>query len=277
MYEEILYEVDEPIATVTLNRPDQLNAWTDKMGTEVKHALHQAEQDERVVVIVLTGAGRGFCAGADMNNLAAISDGGGMGSRAPDELAADPGDAEMAEGFRGNYSYLTSLRKPIVAAINGACAGMALPIALYCDVRFASDRAVFTTAFVRRGLIAEWGVSWLLPRLVGPGHAMDLLLSGRKFDGAEAERIGLVNRVLPHDDLLKHTIEYAREMAESCSPTSMQIMKRQVYEALHEDLGNAQDKAFRLMLESFPREDFKEGVQSFMEKRKPRFPRLGKS
>ena len=273
MYEEIIYEVQDPIATLTLNRPAQLNAWTDRMAAEVKHALAAAERDESVVVIVLTGAGRGFCAGADMNNLQSISDGGGLGSRFSG-LDANPGDAEMGESFRGQYSYLTSLRKPLVAAINGACAGMALPIALYCDVRFASDRAVFTTAFVRRGLIAEWGVSWLLPRLVGPGHAMDLLLSGRKIDAAEAERIGLVNRVVPHDELMKETLEYAREMAESCSPTSMKIMKRQIYEALTEDLGEASDKAFRLMLESFPRDDFREGVQSFMQKRKPRFPRV---
>ena len=177
------------------------------------------------------------------------------------------------EGFRQTYTYLMSIRKPVIAAINGPCAGMAFPIVLACDVRFASDRAVFTTAFSRRGLIAEWGISWLLPRLVGTAHALDLLFTGRKFDAAEAERIGIVNRVLPHQELSKHVEEYIRDMAANCSPASLQIMKRQVYQALEEPLAEAHAKAVRLMIESFGREDFAEGVTSYMEKRSPKFPR----
>lgn len=273
MYEQIRYEVKDPIATITLDRPDRLNAWTDRMGDEVKHALAQAENDRQVVAIILTGAGRGFCAGADLQSLEAISV--GQGTRSSSEgLEADPGDADMGRSFRGTYSYLLSIRKPIIAAINGPCAGMAVPISLYCDLRFASDRASFTTAFVRRGLIAEWGVSWILPRLVGPAHALDLLLSARKIDAAEAERIGLVNRVVPHEDLLDFTRAYAEDLAAHCSPTSMSIMKREVYEHLTETLGDAHDEAVRLMLESFGRPDFKEGVRSFLEKRPPRFERI---
>ncbi len=271
MYEEILYDVNDPIATVTLNRPDRLNAWTNRMGAEVKHAMAEAESDPKVVAIVLTGAGRGFCAGADLKNLKNISEGAGGGQK-PSELPADPGDPSM-EGFRQTYTYLMSIRKPVIAAINGPCAGMAFPIALACDVRFASDRAVFTTAFSRRGLIAEWGISWLLPRLVGTAHALDLLFTGRKFDAAEAERIGIVNRVLPHQELSKHVEEYIRDMAANCSPASLQIMKRQVYQALEEPLAEAHAKAVRLMIESFGREDFAEGVTSYMEKRSPKFPR----
>jgi len=273
MYEQILYQVSEPIATITLNRPEVLNAWTDRMGAEVRHAMGQAEADARAVVIVLTGAGRGFCAGADLKGLQAIS-AGQRGSGGPAELEADPGDPSMGESFRGTYSYLTSVRKPIIAAINGPCAGMAVPISLFCDMRFASDRATFTTAFVRRGLIAEWGISWILPRLVGPAHALDLLLSGRKFDAAEAERLGVVNRVLPHEELLPFVEEYARDLATNCSPASMAIMKRQVYQHLAETLGDAHSESVKLMIESFGRPDFKEGVQSFLERRSPAFPRV---
>jgi len=272
-YEEILYGVDDPIATVTLNRPDRLNAWTDRMGGEVRHAMACAEADPKVAVIILTGAGRGFCAGADMQQLQSVSQ--GIGERADlVGLEADPGDPEMAADYRGTYTYLMSIRKPVIAAINGPCAGMAVPIALACDLRFASDRAVFTTAFSRRGLVAEWGIGWLLPRLVGPGHALDLLFSGRKVEAAEAERMGLVNRVLPADELLGHVEAYARDVAAHCSPTSMQIMKRQVYESLHESLGSAHEKGVKLMFESFGRPDFAEGVASYLEKRPPRFERV---
>jgi len=258
---------------VTLNRPQQLNAWTDRMAAEVKHAMARAEEDSNVVAIVLTGAGRGFCAGADLKRLQRISE-GDRGSEVPRQLDADPGDPDVGDSFRGAYSYLMSIRKPVIAAINGPCAGMAVPISLCCDMRFASDRAVFTTAFSRRGLVAEWGISWLLPRLVGPAHALDLLLSARRVDAAEAERIGLVNRVVAHDELIKFVREYAEDMAANCSPTSLRIMKRQVYQHLTESLGHAEREAVQLMLESFDRPDFREGVTSFVEKRPPRFGRV---
>jgi enoyl-CoA hydratase/carnithine racemase len=272
-YREILYEVQDPIARVTLNRPDRLNAWTDRMGSEVKHAMARAESDPNVVAIVLTGAGRGFCAGADMQRLQNLSR--GEGARDDDaDLDADPGDPEMEEGFRAHYTYLMSIRKPIIAAINGPCAGMAVPIALSCDLRFAAEEAVFTTAFSRRGLVAEWGIGWLLPRLVGPAHAFDLLFSGRRVTAAEALRMGLVNDVVPRAELMEHVTSYARELAANSSPASMQVMKRQVYESLQQPLGPAHADAVRLMLESFDRPDFKEGVASYVEKRPPKFPRI---
>ena len=277
MYEQILYEVSDPVATITLNRPASLNAWTNRMAAEVKHALAQAEQDQNVVAIVVTGAGRGFCAGADLGNLKDISEGKSEGKSAdavPENLAADPGDPAMGSSFRGTYTYLLSIRKPVIAAINGPVAGMAVPIVLCCDLRFASDRALFTTAFSRRGLVAEWGISWLLPRVVGPAHALDLLFSARRVDAAEAERLGLVNRVVPHDELLKFVREYVEDLADHCSPTSLSIMKRQVYRQLTEKLGDAEREAVELMVESFRRPDFREGVMSFLEKRPPRFKRV---
>jgi enoyl-CoA hydratase/carnithine racemase len=273
MYQEILYEVASPAAIITLNRPARLNAWTNRMGDEVRHAVAQAEEDKNVVAIVITGAGRGFCAGADLAGLKAI----GEGDRSSEEavgLGADPGDPEVDSSFRKATTYFMSVRKPVISAINGPCAGMAFPIILFSDLRFASDRATFTTAFVRRGLIAEWGVSWILPRLVGPATAMDLLISGRKFDALEAERIGMVNRTLPHDDLLPFVRGYVEDLAKYSSPTSMAIMKREVYHHLMSSLGDAHDESVKLMVESFDRHDFREGVNSFLEKRPPKFQRV---
>jgi enoyl-CoA hydratase/carnithine racemase len=274
VYEEILYEVEDPVATIQLNRPAVLNAWTDRMGAEVRHAFAQAEADRRVVAIVLTGAGRGFCSGADLKKLRGLTLGEDLVAGMPPELAADPGDPELGPDFRGTYTYPMSIRKPVIAAINGPTAGMAVPIALACDLRFASDRASFTTAFSRRGLVAEWGIAWLLGRVVGPAAALDLLFSARRVDAAEAERIGLVNRVLPHDELLPFAREYAHELAAHCSPASMAIMKRQVYQQLHAALGPSEREAVQLMFESFKRPDFREGVVSFLEKRPPRFERI---
>ena len=276
-YQQIIYSVKDPVATIRLNRPGQLNAWTERMGSEVKHALAAAEADERVVVIVVTGEGRGFCAGADLQGLQSLSQGEKAEEDCFKDLIAEPGDPEMGESFREGFAYWMSVRKPIIAAINGPCAGMAVPIALFCDLRFASDRAVMTTAFSQRGLIAEWGVSWTLARLVGPAHAMDLLLSGRRVDAFEAERMGLVNRVLPHDELIPYVTEYAQNMAAQCSPTSMAIMKKQLYRDLMAPLGEANQTSFQLMQESFERPDFGEGVDSFLAKRAPRFDRIGSS
>jgi enoyl-CoA hydratase/carnithine racemase len=274
VYEEILFEIEDPIATVTLNRPAVLNAWTDRMGAELRHALARAEADARVVGIVVTGAGRGFCSGADLKRLQGVAQGDGLGIEIPPELEADPGDPLAGPDFRGTYTYLMSIRKPVIAALNGVVAGMAVPIALACDLRFASDRASFTTAFSRRGLVAEWGIAWLLGRVVGPAHALDVLFSARRVDAAEAERMGLVNRVVPHDELLPFAKDYVRDLAAHCSPASMAVMKRQVYQQLHAALGPSEREAVQLMLESFKRPDFREGVASFLEKRPPRFDRL---
>jgi enoyl-CoA hydratase/carnithine racemase len=273
VYEQILYEVSDPIATITLNRPHALNAWTERMAAELKHAVARAESDPAAVAIVITGAGRGFCAGADLGDLRSLSEGGRAGP-VPAELIAEPGDPSVGDDFRGTYTYLMSVRKPVIAAINGPVAGMAVPIALCCDMRFASDRAVFTLAFSKRGLVAEWGSAWLLPRLVGPAHALDLLFSSRRVAAEEAARIGLVNRVVPHDELIPTVHKYVSDLAAECSPASLRIMKRQVYQQLTRELGPSEKEAIALMVESFKRPDFREGVISFLEKRPPRFGRV---
>jgi enoyl-CoA hydratase/carnithine racemase len=272
VYEEINYSVEDPVATITLNRPDALNAWTMRMGNEVRHAVYRAERDPAVVGIVITGAGRAFCAGADLNMLKGIGE-GEMPSTDSDLDLTPP--APVPVDFDGTYTYLLATSKPVVAAINGVIAGMAIPIALCCDLRFMAADAHLLTAFSQRGLIAEWGLSWLLPRFVGTGHAVDLLFSSRRVTGEEAAAIGLVHKALPAGDVLDHSIGYVRNLAERCSPTSLSIMKRQVYGDLMADLGPSEKNARRLMMQSFGRDDFREGVASFREKRPPRFSRLG--
>lgn len=272
MYQELLYHVEDPIATIEFNRPERLNAMTNRMTDELKHAVAQAEADERVVAIVITGAGRGFCAGADLQGLKAIGEGKSYGEGA--KLEASPGDASMGPDFQGPYAYLLSVRKPVIAAINGPCAGLGFAVMCFADLRFASDRAVFSTAFSRRGLIAEWGIGWTLPRLVGHSVALDLLFSARRFDAAEAKRVGLVNRTLPHDELLPFVHAYVKELADNVSPTSMSIMKRQIYTRLEAELGVSLEESIRLMTESFRRPDFPEGVNSYLEKRPPKFARI---
>jgi enoyl-CoA hydratase/carnithine racemase len=261
MSEVVQKQFEDGVAIVTLNRPDRLNAWTVEMEQAYFAALDDCAASPEVRVIVVTGAGRGFCAGADMKDLQAIGAG---------EI-----DTEVREGDRRLQSHPLSIPKPIVAAINGACAGLGLVQALMCDVRFAAAGAKLTTAFARRGLVAEHGISWILPRLIGPARALDLLLSGRVVLAEEALELGLVNRVHPPDALLEQAVDYAREIARSCSPASMATMKRQVYADLLGGLADATAEADRLMLASFNEPDFAEGVTSFLERRDPRFAPLG--
>jgi enoyl-CoA hydratase/carnithine racemase len=272
-YQEILYDVAERIATITLNRPEKLNAWTGQMGLEVRAAMAAAEADEDVRAIVLTGAGKGFCAGADMSLLSGIVASGGSPSadHALRHQATGPAREGVRPDFQGTYSYFPSIGKPVIAAINGPAVGLGLILALYCDLRFASSDARFGTAFARRGLIAEYGVAWMLPRLIGPANALDLLLSARIFDAAEALRLGLVNRVFPAQQFLEGVRAYASELASQVSPRSMAAIKRQVYNALFQTLAEATVSAEQAMVESLLSEDFKEGVAHFIEKRPPVF------
>src|SRR5271165_1858953 len=211
-YQDILYGVEDGVAVITLNRPDRLNAWRAEMEREVRAAMKSAADDEAVRVIVLTGAGRGFCAGADMGGLQSIvpSSRGEGAAAAPARSRPGPFDPASRSDFQKQYSYFPAVPKPIIAAINGACAGLGLVMALYADIRFASDAAKLTTAFARRGLIAEHGISWLLPRIVGVANAADLLFSARTILAPEAGAMGLVNRVIPHQVFNEEVMAYAR-------------------------------------------------------------------
>jgi enoyl-CoA hydratase/carnithine racemase len=265
-HQDILYAVEDGVATITLNRPDRLNAWTPRMHHEVKAAMHTAADDDAARVIVLTGAGRGFCAGADMEALQGIK-GGARAAAAKEE----PFDAKADPNFQKTYSYFPSVPKPIIAAINGPCAGLGFVLSLYADMRFASDAAVFTTAFSRRGLVAEHGISWLLPRLVGIARAADLLYSARRVNAPEALAMGLVNRVIPLDSFHAEVTAYARMLAKEVSPRSLREMKREMWNAQFQSLGDAIESANGDMASSFASEDFKEGVSHYVEKRAPRF------
>ena len=270
-YNEIEITRDDGIATVTLNRPDKLNAWTRTMEAEIRTAMTTLSEDQEVRVIVLTGAGRGFCAGADMELLNDTQASGSTGDVADVYPGGIDGGLELPSDFHMRYSYFPTVPKPIIAAINGPAAGLGLIMALYCDVRMAARCAVFTTAFSRRGLIAEHGISWLLPALVGHGHALDLLLSARKVTATEALAMGLVNQVHDDETFMERVYAYAREMAELVSPRSIRVMKAQVYRATLQSLEQSIHVANAEMPGSFVSEDFKEGVEHFIEKRAPRF------
>ena len=270
--QETLYHVANRVATITLNRPDKLNAWTALMESEVRSAIEEAERDDNVRVIVLTGAGRGFCAGADMSLLSGVAD-RGLDDQGREQILRS--GISRREGvppdFQKRYSYFSAIGKPVIAAINGPVVGLGLVITLYCDLRLASDAAHFSTTFARRGLVAEYGMAWMLPRVVGHANALDLLFSARTIDAAEALRIGLVNQVFPQAAFSEKVQEYACELASTVSPRSLRIIKRQVYEAMLQPLSEAFDVSVHEMLNSFHTEDFKEGVAHFVEKRPPAF------
>ena len=263
---EVLYEVRDRVATITLNRPDRLNAWTPTMAEQVRAALLRAQADDNARAIVLTGAGRGFCAGADMSGLAARASGQQAAMQPPHDAPTEG----LAANFAQRLSYMLALKKPIIAAINGPAAGIGFVITLYCDLRFIADNAKLTTSFARRGLIAEHGLGWILPRLIGPMHALDLLLSARMVEAKEVAAMGLAH-VLPAAGFLSAVQARAGEIANLSSPRSVAIMKRQVYEAMFQSLAEATAIADRELAACRGTEDFREGVASFVEKRKPNF------
>lgn len=269
-YEFLLYEVQDGVATLTLNRPDQLNALIAPLNAEIRDAMAAAAEDSAVKVIVLTGAGRGFCAGADMKSLDAVA----KGEPYPYGEPMTPRKLKqnrLASQFNGDFSYFPSVPKPIIAAVNGPAAGVGFVMMLYCDLRFASDKAVIASAFSRRGLVAEYGSSWILPRLVGVASASDILFSGRKVSAEEALQMGLVSRIIPHEQMMQQTLAYAKEMAAMASPRSMRVMKEQIYGDLARDAAQGLDLALDEMRQSLKSEDFKEGIAHFLEQRAPKF------
>lgn len=266
-YQQILYEVNGGIATITLNRPQALNAWTDVMAEEVWQAMQAAGQDGGVRVIILTGAGRAFCAGGDVTGFkGADADPRQLLTKLP-----RPYDFSRRPDYQGRASYFPSIPKPVIAMVNGACAGLGLVHALFADVRIAADDAVFTTAFARIGLASEYGMAWALRNVVGHSHAADLLLSARKVRGEEALHMGLVSQIHPQGKLAEATYAYAKEMAELCSPRSTRVLKQQLWELPFQSLHEALMQDSQDMLTSNVCEDFQEGKRAFMDKRTPRF------
>ena len=265
-YREIEFASDAGVATVTFNRPDRLNAWTPVMAAEFRTAIEAARDDDAVRAIVVTGAGKGFCAGADMAALGEISAAGANAAR-----PFSPPDPGARPDFQHPMAWLPAIGKPVIAAINGPVAGMGLALALFCDLRFAAQSAVFVSAFARRGLIAEHGTSWMLTRLVGHSRALDIMLSSRRVSAEEAFRIGLADRLCRPERLLDEALAYARDLAYNVSPRSTRIIKRQLWEGLLVGLGESMADADREMALSLKSADFREGVAHFVEKRPPRF------
>ena len=263
------YEVSDRVATITLHRPERLNAWTAQMNAEYRRLLGRASADRGVRVVVVTGAGRGFCAGAESEDLAGHAERGAYDAGAPADLAT-PGYGVRPE-FDAELAYHFGIPKPILAAVNGPVAGIGFALACYCDLRFAATGAKFTTAHGRLGLPCAFGLAWLLPKLVGLPRAMDLILSSRTFTAEEARSFGLVTDVVPPEELLSHVTEYARMLATSVSPASLAASKRQVYDAFHLSAAESVRAAEELLSPMMAGPDYREGVAALREKRPPVF------
>jgi enoyl-CoA hydratase/carnithine racemase len=272
-FAEIIYDKSDRIATVTFNRPEKMNAWTPTMGAETRTALLDADRDPTIGAIIVTGAGRGYCAGADMRGLSEISSGrasatGGGAGPSPDQeewLRAQRPD------YRNQYAYVLGLSKPVIGAINGACVGLGFTTCLYQDIRIASENARMGLIFVQRGLAIEHGSSWMLSRIVGVARAAELAVTGRLVDADEALRIGLVHRVVPQGRLIETAREVAGHIANKCSPLGVSEAKKLVWRHLFTDLATAireDDESMTMMTRS---EDFKEGIRAFIEKRPAKY------
>ncbi|HUF97540.1 MAG TPA: enoyl-CoA hydratase-related protein [Ilumatobacter sp.] len=253
----VLQHLEDGVLLLTWNRPERNNGWNIDLEEAFFGALIDASNNADVRVIVVTGAGRSFCPGLDMQTLSAAT-----------------GGTPMASRRRWPMNFVCHVPKPVIAAVNGACAGIGFIQAVACDLRFASTNAKFTSSFARRGLPAENSISWMLPRLIGTANAMDVLLSARVVQADEALRLGLVNRVVEPEDLLQVTLDYARDLAANCSPNAMAAIKRQVLEDWEHTSEQSRFTALVTVSELTSLSDFGEGVASFTEKRAPEFAGL---
>jgi enoyl-CoA hydratase/carnithine racemase len=262
--------VSDGIATLWLNRPQRMNAWTGRMHTEYRWLLAQLDKDPAVAAIVVTGRGRGFCVGGDAEALAGHARKGGYDPGTPAEMA-QPGYGVAAE-FEASFAYQFGLSKPIVAALNGPAAGVGLALACFADLRFAAAGARFTTAHGKLNLPAEYGLSWLLPRMIGLTRANDLLLSSRVFEAEEAKALGLVNDVFPVEEVLPRTYAYVRQLIATVAPNSLRQTRWQIYRDLHRDAAGSVRASEALINEMMREPDYGEGVAAFLEKRPPDWP-----
>ncbi len=265
-YSELIYDKQDKVAIITLNRPERMNAITPTLAGELKDAMADAQGDPAIAAIVVTGAGKSFCPGMDMGVLQAAAE------RKKSDGAEQPAAPHAIDiNHHSLFGFMLRMHKPIIGALNGNCVGMGLSMALHFDIRIAGEGTRMSAIFVRRGLSVEHGSSWLLPRLVGMSHAMDLALTGRIIGAQEALAMGLVSRVVPDDKLLSTAVEMAREIAANCSPTAMAEAKRMLWQHLTGDYQMATDDSTAIMFSMFRQGDFKEGVMAFVHKRPPRF------
>lgn len=258
-YQNVLIETTDGVGTLTLNRPEKLNAFAGEMRREIADALDALETDGAVRVIVITGAGRGFCAGADVGYMA--------------ELVTKQDATAMAALVEAGRRVVMTIRqssKPVIGAINGVAAGGGANLALACDIRIASDRARLAQSFNRIGLHPDWGGTFFLPRLVGPARALELMWGAETIDADQALAFGLFNRVVPHDSLAETVRSYARELAAKPA-LSLALTKRAIYQSLVRTLPEMLDYELDAQLRCFAGPDAAEGIRAFVDKRPPRF------
>lgn len=266
------YEIDQRVATIWLDRPHRMNAWTGRLHTEYRYLLNRANEDSGVGAIVVTGRGKGFCVGGDSQALTGHSERGSYDAGTPEDIAK-PGYGVNAN-FNAAFAYHFGLTKPVIAAINGPAAGIGLALACFADVRFAIPGIKFTTAHGKLNLPAEYGLSWMLPRIVGLGRANDLLLTSRVFMSDEAEQIGFVKQLYSPETLVAESQAYAKNLIETVSPESLRQTRWQVYQDLHGSVAASVDTSEQLLEAMMRDDDYREGVKAFLEKRKPQWPSL---
>ncbi|HEV7861991.1 MAG TPA: enoyl-CoA hydratase-related protein [Acidimicrobiia bacterium] len=268
-FTELRYEVEAGVALVTLNRPDRRNAWSGPMAVEWRWALHHADTDPAVRVVVLAGAGEHFCVGADTGSLSRLADAGGVYDH-PAAVAPPWGD-DVPAGLRHNHAAALTVSTPVIAALHGACAGAGVVVVTYADLRFAARGARIATSFARLGLPAEYGIGWVLPRLMGTANAAQFLYSGGPIDAEEAQRLGFVQRVIPDEELLSDTLDYARRLARESSAESLRTMKRALLIDAAGDFDTAYRRSVGDMNAALRHRDLKEGLAAFKDRRPPNF------
>jgi len=265
------YEVDaQGLATIWLNRSHRMNAWTGRLHTEYRHLLKRANDDSKVRAIIVTGVGKGFCVGGDSQALSGHADRGAYSPGISEDIAK-PGYG-TDPNFDASFAYHFGLDKPVIAAMNGPAAGVGLALACFADLRFAVPGVKFTTAHGKLNLPAEYGLSWMLPKIVGLGRANDLLLTSRVFTSDEALTLGFVNQIFEPEALMAQTREYAHQLITSVSPNSLRQTRWQIYKDLHRDVASAVIESERLIEDMAKEEDFKEGIAALVEKRPPKWP-----
>jgi enoyl-CoA hydratase/carnithine racemase len=268
-FAHLRYQVGEGVALVTLNRPDRRNAWSGPMSVEYRWALHHAHVDPDVRVMVLTGEGDTFCPGADTSALDQIGDQDGAYRKEVSALPPYPDGTP--DGLRHNHTMPLTISVPILAAINGACAGAGFVLATYADFRWSREGAKIATSFASLGLPAEYGIGWMLPRITGTAHALELLYDPRPRSAEEAQRLGFVQRVLPAEDLLPQAVTFARHLARHSSPASLRTMKRAVLVDASDDLDSAYRRSVTDMNDALRSPEFRVGLAAVRAKAVPDF------
>lgn len=267
----VLVTTEAHVSTVSLHRPHRNNAWTGRMHADYKNVMSELDADANVRAIVVTGSGHTFCVGGDSQALAGHAERGGYD---PGEAVhvANPG-TNLAPEFNHDLAWHYGLRVPVIAAVNGACAGIGLALTLFCDLRFISAKAKCTTAAPKLGLPAEYGMSWTLPRIIGVTRANDLLLSGRVFTGAETSEWGLWNGVgVDGPDTLRMATQWAHTLASTTGPDAVRVTKQQIYrDLIRHDIGDSVDESIVLIDEATKSAEYREGIAAFTQKRLPNF------